>query len=146
MLVLLGHIPIKIVCNTRRKFEISDIPLPSREMSELFPESEIPHDSVVEAIIKKFRERSAVGWRKYGTTLDRGDLGVQDWIQHAQEELMDGILYLEKLKRVYLPETLVSAGAASGAAGASAVSAGAASGAAVAAVAAVAVDTTGGTA
>jgi len=26
-------------------------------------------------------------------------LSVRDWITHAQEELMDGILYLEKLKR-----------------------------------------------
>jgi hypothetical protein len=25
-----------------------------------------------------------------------------DWIQHAQEELMDGILYLEKIKKTML--------------------------------------------
>ena len=55
-------------------------------------------DSIVQAVIKKFLERSEVGKKKYGVTLDRTDLGVNDWIQHAQEELMDGILYLEKLK------------------------------------------------
>ena len=57
-------------------------------------------DSVVVAVIKKFQERSEVGVKKYGVTLDRTDLGVLDWITHAQEELMDGILYLEKLKQM----------------------------------------------
>ena len=55
-------------------------------------------DSIVQAVIRKFQERSELGQKKYGTTLDRTDLKVGDWIQHAQEELMDGILYLEKLK------------------------------------------------
>lgn len=56
-------------------------------------------DSIVMSIMKKFAERSRVGQAKYGTTLDRTDLKPLDWIQHAQEELMDGILYLEKLKQ-----------------------------------------------
>ena len=56
-------------------------------------------DSIVQAVIRKFQERSELGQKKYGTTLDRTDLKVGDWIQHAQEELMDGILYLEKLKQ-----------------------------------------------
>jgi hypothetical protein len=53
----------------------------------------------VQAVIRKFQERSALGIKKYGTTLDRTDLKPRDWIQHAQEELMDGILYLERLKQ-----------------------------------------------
>jgi hypothetical protein len=57
-------------------------------------------DSVVQAVIKKFLDRSELGQKKYGTTLDRTDLKPLDWIVHAQEELMDGILYLEKLKQV----------------------------------------------
>ena len=56
-------------------------------------------DSIVQAVIRKFQERSEVGQKKYGVTLDRTDLTPLDWIQHAQEELMDGILYLEKLKK-----------------------------------------------
>ena len=56
-------------------------------------------DTIVKAIVEKFLQRSAVGIAKYGVTLDRTDLGPLDWIQHAQEELMDGILYLEKLKQ-----------------------------------------------
>jgi hypothetical protein len=57
-------------------------------------------DSVVDAVIRKFLERSALGQKKYGVTLDRTDLKVLDWITHAQEELMDGILYLEKIKKL----------------------------------------------
>ena len=58
-------------------------------------------DSIVRSIIYKFLERSDLGKKKYGTDLDRKDLEPKDWIQHAQEELMDGILYLEKLKTTY---------------------------------------------
>lgn len=57
-------------------------------------------DSIVRSVINKFIERSALGKNKYGTDLDRNDLQVLDWIQHAQEEHMDAILYLEKLKKV----------------------------------------------
>lgn len=60
---------------------------------------ENPYDSVVTAVIEKFKNRADFGKKKYGTDLDRKDLKVGDWIQHAQEELMDGILYLEKLKQ-----------------------------------------------
>ena len=56
-------------------------------------------DSIVDSVIQKFLQRSALGKEKYGVTLDRTDLSVKDWIQHAQEELMDAILYLEKLKQ-----------------------------------------------
>lgn len=56
-------------------------------------------DSIVDSVIQKFLQRSAFGQEKYGVTLDRTDLSVKDWIQHAQEELMDAILYLEKLKQ-----------------------------------------------
>lgn len=57
-------------------------------------------DSIVNSIIHKFINRSNLGIQKYGTTLDRNDLSTNDWIQHVQEELMDAILYLEKLKKV----------------------------------------------
>lgn len=56
-------------------------------------------DTIVESIIMKFVQRSQIGKEKYGNDLDRADLKVQDWITHAQEELMDGILYLEKLRK-----------------------------------------------
>lgn len=56
-------------------------------------------DSVVKAVIEAFVSRSEAGKAKYGADLDRTDLTNLQWIQHTQEEFMDGILYLEKLKR-----------------------------------------------
>ena len=58
-------------------------------------------DSVVKSVVSKFVDRAKFGLEKYGTNLDREDLQTVDWITHAQEELMDGILYLEKLKQLY---------------------------------------------
>lgn len=58
-------------------------------------------DSIVESVINQFKERSKVGIEKYGTTLDRKDLTTLEWIEHAKQEAMDFILYLEKLKREY---------------------------------------------
>ena len=66
-------------------------------------QEEIPHenelDSVVKSVMKKYIERSLIGKKKYGTTLDREDLTIVEWINHTQEELMDATLYLEKLKK-----------------------------------------------
>ena len=56
------------------------------------------YDSVVSSVISAFQKRAEIGQVKYGKTLDRNDLTFLQWVQHAQEELMDGILYLEKIK------------------------------------------------
>jgi hypothetical protein len=55
-------------------------------------------DSVVYRIAHLLRSRSETGIRKYGTTLDRTDLEVKQWIDHAIEESLDHALYLMKLK------------------------------------------------
>ena len=57
-------------------------------------------DSVVTSVLHKFQQRSEFGQKKYGTNLDRTDLSFLDWVIHMQEELMDAILYLEKMKKV----------------------------------------------
>ena len=57
-------------------------------------------DKIVHQLIIKYLNRSYEGQKKYGTTLDRNDLVLRDWIQHLQEELMDASLYLEKLMTV----------------------------------------------
>ena len=56
-------------------------------------------DSIVDSILNKFVDRAEMGFKKYSNTLDRNDLSKVEWINHAQEELMDGILYLERLKQ-----------------------------------------------
>jgi hypothetical protein len=55
-------------------------------------------DQIVEQVKEKFDERSETGIAKYGTTLERGDLSLLDWLSHLQEELMDATLYIQKLK------------------------------------------------
>ena len=57
-------------------------------------------DKIVHKLIIKYLNRSYEGQKKYGTTLDRNDLLLRDWMQHLQEELMDASLYLEKLMTV----------------------------------------------
>ena len=59
----------------------------------------VPSDSIVASVVASFKQRSEIGIKKYGVTLDRTDLGLLDWVQHTQEELMDAVLYLEKLKK-----------------------------------------------
>ena len=56
-------------------------------------------DQIVLSVMAKFAERSATGIRKYGVTLDREDLTIFDWINHAQEEAMDFTLYLERIRK-----------------------------------------------
>ena len=56
-------------------------------------------DSVVTSVVNQFIHRAQFGKQKCGTDLDRKDLTTLDWIEHAKQELMDGILYLEKLKQ-----------------------------------------------
>jgi len=56
-------------------------------------------DSVVDSVVESFVSRSKAGQAKYGTTMDRNDLTPIEWIQHLQEELMDAIIYLEKVKQ-----------------------------------------------
>ena len=60
-------------------------------------------DSVVTNVIEKFKQRSEIGQKKYGTNLDRKDLSMSEWIRHMQEELMDAILYLEKIHQLQEP-------------------------------------------
>ena len=55
-------------------------------------------DSLVHDVIAKFDERSAAGLKKYGKTLASDSDSLYRWVNDVQEELMDGILYLQKVK------------------------------------------------
>lgn len=52
------------------------------------------------ALIDLLRQRDAHGLAKYGTTLDRTDLSLRDWLQHQVEELLDGAGYAMAAIRV----------------------------------------------
>lgn len=53
-------------------------------------------DSIVKSVINQFNERSKRGIEKYGTTLQKNN--NDDFLQHLKEELMDAVLYIEKLQ------------------------------------------------
>ena len=53
--------------------------------------------SIEEQVCFKILKRSEVGKKKYGTTMERGDLTKLEWLKHAQEEAMDIAVYLQKL-------------------------------------------------
>jgi hypothetical protein len=61
-------------------------------------------DPVVERVVDKFKQRSNVGYKKYGVTLDDDPSKMIDWLNHLQEELMDAVLYLQKAKETYEKE------------------------------------------
>lgn len=53
-------------------------------------------DTVVEAVRTDLLSRSKLGIAKYGVTLDRTDLNLRDWLQHAYEETLDQANYLKR--------------------------------------------------
>ncbi len=57
-------------------------------------------DKVIESVINKIIQRSDVGYKKYGITLHKDDQPLDTWLQHIQEELMDAVNYIEKVKDV----------------------------------------------
>ena len=52
---------------------------------------------IEEKVCERILERAKVGKSKYGVTMEREDLSRLEWLKHAQEELLDGAVYLQKL-------------------------------------------------
>lgn len=52
-------------------------------------------DNLVTSVIGKFFQRSELGQRTYGTTLEEFQPNVQVKLRYLQEELLDGALYIE---------------------------------------------------
>ena len=55
-------------------------------------------DQIIKQVINKIQSRSDVGYKKYGVTLADDDQPLDTWLQHLQEELMDAVNYIQKLK------------------------------------------------
>lgn len=53
-------------------------------------------DKIVKQVVSQFEQRSEIGIKKYGTTLEENN--NDDFLQHLKEELMDAVLYIEKLQ------------------------------------------------
>ena len=61
-------------------------------------------DKIIERVINKIKKRSDVGYKKYGVTLQDDDQTLDKWLTHIQEELMDAVNYIEKVKSVLSDE------------------------------------------
>jgi len=57
--------------------------------------------SIEDKVCNKIQARAALGLNKYGTTMERTDLSIEEWITHAQEESLDLSIYLEKIKSYF---------------------------------------------
>lgn len=57
-------------------------------------------DPIIKSVVEKFVQRSDVGYKKYGVTLQDDEGNTLVWLNHLQEELMDAVNYIEKLKSV----------------------------------------------
>jgi hypothetical protein len=56
-------------------------------------------DTIVEEVKDIFDKRSQQGIKEYGTTLADNPDGFWRWINELQTELMDAVLYIQKLKK-----------------------------------------------
>lgn len=52
-------------------------------------------DKIVQQVVDKYQQRSDVGIKKYGTTLEGNN--KDNFLNHLLEELMDATLYIQKL-------------------------------------------------
>jgi hypothetical protein len=55
--------------------------------------------NVVDRVKQLIDKQQAKGKAKYGIAVDDAELTIEQWIQHAQEEAADWIIYLEKIKQ-----------------------------------------------
>ena len=55
-------------------------------------------DPLVQRILERFAKRSENGIKKYGRTMVDATKSIDEWIDDAQEESWDKIVYLEKIK------------------------------------------------
>jgi hypothetical protein len=55
-------------------------------------------DKLVQKVIERIAKRSDAGIKKFNCTMMQSKKPTVAWIDDIQEELADGIIYLEKLK------------------------------------------------
>ena len=79
------------------KFNTSRIESLENKIDILMSERNHEPTSIEDNVCSKIQERKALGLEKYGTTMERTDLSIDEWLTHAQEESMDFSIYLEKI-------------------------------------------------
>ena len=73
------------------------IVIPARIRNSNINKMDIEHTeacNITKSIIKDLIDSDKKGVEEYGTTVDRGDYNLKDWLQHAYEETLDTAKYL----------------------------------------------------
>lgn len=70
----------------------NDYSKPTRRLKDI-------EDPIVQRVKNLLTVRSKAGMAKYDTTLEDSKLSTLQWLQHLQEELLDGACYIERLKK-----------------------------------------------
>lgn len=60
---------------------------------------------IEERVVLAIRSRREHGLAKYGVGVERTDLTLQQWLQHAKEEAMDLAVYLERIQKELFPDS-----------------------------------------
>ena len=55
---------------------------------------------IEDKVVTMIQERAMTGENKYGTTMERSDLSMKEWLTHLQEELLDAAIYVQKMKEL----------------------------------------------
>lgn len=63
----------------------------------------IEENPILKAVSDKLTAQSLKGIQKYGHTVRMDSLSLAEWINHAQEEIIDLLVYLETIKQAIKP-------------------------------------------
>ncbi len=77
-----------------KRFKILD---PQQAIVEESEKLGLYDSATLTTVINKMRKREQVGRGKYGTDVDRKDFTAKEWANHAHEEAMDFVLYMQRL-------------------------------------------------
>ena len=53
---------------------------------------------IEDEVCEMIQKRAEIGLNKYGVTMERDDLERDDWLEHLQHELMDAVVYIQRLR------------------------------------------------
>lgn len=53
--------------------------------------------NVARAVAQRVKDRADVGMKTYGMIIDENDKSLVQWVREAQDELLDAVVYLEKV-------------------------------------------------
>lgn len=65
----------------------------------------VTRPSIEDEVINLIQKRREAGLAKYGVSMDRKDLNLSQWAQHAIEEALDLAIYLTKFKQEHEEKT-----------------------------------------